>query len=169
MHVGNDPVDFGLLGLDLLAALRLGGPAGVIFRAGLITVALRLEAWGELFPTDRTADEPHEPGERVALVGRVDVDAQRGAVFVDELQDLSDCPPALDEPFPSDDAAHLADVAAANPAEICSAVGELNDYSARCAASCPEQPGEPSDEFGGEVLDSGLPARQGTGQIEHFI
>ena len=134
MHVCDDPVDFGPLSLDVVAPLRGLGPATLVLRAGLVAVALRLEARGELILPDCAADEPDEPGERVALLGGVDVDAQRRAVFVDELEHLGDGPAALDEPFPCNHAAHLADVAAADPLEVRAPVGQLHAHPPRCAA-----------------------------------
>lgn len=169
MHVSDDPVDLRPLRLDVLASPRVFGAPGVALGAGAIAVTLRLEARGELVLPDRASDEPDEPGERVALFGGVDVDAQRRAVFVDELEDLGNGPAPLDEPFPCDDAAHLADVATADPLEIGPPVGEPHTDAPGCAASCPEEAGEPTDQLGGEALDSGLPAGQGTAQIEHFI
>ena len=81
----------------------------------------------------------------IALLGLVDVDAQRSAVFADDPDHLLNGPPALDEAFSGDDAAHLADVAAADVVEIGSAVRELDEDAPRCGALGPEEPGELAD------------------------
>ncbi|WP_157749879.1 hypothetical protein [Microbacterium sp. TPU 3598] len=134
MHVCDDLVDFGPLGLDALASLRGFCPAALILCASPVTVLLRLESRRELILPDRPTDEPNEPRERVALVGGVDVDAQSRAVFVDELEDLADGPASLDESFSRDDAADLPDVAAADPLEIGPPIGQLHVNPLGCAA-----------------------------------
>lgn len=169
MHVCDDPVDFGLLGFDALPQLGVRCASSFGFRAGLVAVALRLEARGELVLPDCAADEPDEPGERVALFGRSDVDAERRPVLVDELEHLVDCPATIDEPFPGDDAADLTDMTTADPLQVGAPVGQLHRHPTGRAARCPQEPGEPANQLRREILDSGPPAGLGTVQIEHFI
>lgn len=134
MHVCDDLVDFGPLGLDGLASLRGCCPAARILCASPVTVLLRLEARGELVLPDRPTDEPNEPRERVALLGGADVDAQCRTVFVDELEHLGDGPASLNESFSRDDAADLPDMAPADPLEIGAAIGQLHEHPLGCAA-----------------------------------
>ena len=169
MHVSQDRIDSGLIGSYACSKFRIGLATGCGFCTGLFTLTRSTKTGREGVGADRAPDEPNEPGEGIALLGCVDVDAQGSAVFADELNHLLNGPASLNEAFPGDDAAHLADVAAADVLEVGSAVRELHEDAPRRVAARPQEPGEAPDQVCGEVLDSGLPGGQGPVHIEDFL
>lgn len=167
VHLRQDRVNFGLLGRDALAQLGVRSASG----CGLDTVALTLgfcsSAGCQLVDGDRLADEPEQPGERVALLGRLDVGPHAGTVAVDVFEDLVCGPAALDEAMPGDRVAYLADVAAADPHGVVAAVRCSHVDALRLRAGGAQEPGQPVDELRGELLDREWPTRLGLSRFNH--
>ena len=122
MHLSEDLVDRRLLRRDAGPQFRISHSAFRSLRPSSVAIPPRLERGGELLEPDRPADEPDQPGERITLFRRGDVDAQGRAMQVDGLEDLRHSPATLEQSKPCDRVADLTDVSSTDPLQIRSAV-----------------------------------------------